>query len=61
MNYVYESEWDGREILMNKKEILEYEKDEKEREAQRVALLAEEPPRQLPFRVVHFLLEYAST
>ena len=44
MNYIYESELDGRELLLNKQEILEYEKDYKEREAQRVALLAEDPP-----------------
>ena len=34
MNYIYESELDGRELLLTKQEILEYEKDEKEIEAQ---------------------------
>ena len=28
MHYVYESEWDGREIVLNKQEILEYEKEQ---------------------------------
>jgi hypothetical protein len=39
MNYVYESEYDGREIIMSKKEIMNYEKEQTQLLEQRLSLI----------------------